>query len=140
MTTSLLLTKTAQDNNLVNQSIKEAFITACENLDISAIEKLITEEDHFEERGKWSFLSKYKSRFDNIRDKHGIQELFRGTGSCGNCYKGQQVVSFRDVKNDTYFGFLFREENNVVVDIWECNWFDGFFRSGLPGQNPPLLQ
>lgn len=140
MTTSLLLTKTAQDDTLVNLSIKEAFIVACEKLDILAIEKLITEEDNFEDKGKWSFLNKYKGRFDNIRDKHGVQELFRGTGSCGNCYKGQQVISFRDVKNDIYFGFLFREENNVVVDIWECNWFDGFFRSLITSQNLPHLQ
>ena len=55
MTPTLLLTKTAQDNNLVNQSIKEAFIAACEKLDISSIEKLINEEDNFEDKGKWSF-------------------------------------------------------------------------------------
>jgi len=140
MTTSLLLTKTAQDDTLVNQSIKEAFIVACEKLDISAIEKLITEADNFEEKGKWSFLSKYKSRFDDIRNKHGVQELFKGTGSCRICYKGQQVVSFRDKKNDIYFGFLFREENNVVVDIWECNSSDGFSRSLIPSQNKPHLQ
>ena len=111
MTPTLLLTKTAQNNNLANQSIKEAFITACEKLDISSIEKLINEEDNFEDKGKWSFLSKYKSRFNNIREKHGVQQLFRGTGNCGNCYKGRQVTSFRDEKGDIYFGFLFREEN-----------------------------
>lgn len=140
MSQALFLTKKSQADFNFNQSIKEAFISACEKLDISAIEKLIEEEDNFEDRDKWSFLGKYKARFDNIRNKHGVKELFRGKGNCGNCYKGKEVVSFRDSKNDIYFGFLFREENNTIVDIWECNNFDDFFRSRLQSQNPPHLQ
>ena len=140
MATSLLLTIMAQTDFLVNSNIKREFITACEKLDIIAIEQLLTEGDYFEDKGKWNFLAKYKVRFDNIINKHGVKRLFSGIGICGNCYKGQEVVSFRDVKNDVYFGFLFREENNVIVDIWECNQFDDFFRSALKSQNKPSLR
>ena len=140
MSITLLLSKTAQADVSLNFSIKDLFILACEKLDITAIEQLLTEGDYFEDKGKWNFLAKYKVRFDNIINKHGVKRLFSGIGICGNCYKGQEVVSFRDVKNDVYFGFLFREENNVIVDIWECNQFDDFFRSALKSQNKPHLQ
>lgn len=140
MTNTLTLTKSAQLDIVINSSIKEAFITACEKLDITAIEKVLTEDDLFENKNKWEFLAKYKARFDKIKHEKGITKLISGDAKCGNCYLGKNVVSFTDTDNKIYFGFLFREEDGVIVDIWECNWFDGFFRSAIPSQNKPHLK
>ena len=44
----ITLTKTAQTDHTINKSIREDFIIACEKLDISSIEALISEENYFE--------------------------------------------------------------------------------------------
>ncbi len=104
---------------------KHQIIKAFENLNIKALEQLMSEHDNFEKKDKWNFLSKYKNVFQHFKNK-GFERLTSGAFSCNTCYKGTEVASFGDETGNILFGMAIKEENGMVVDMFECTSFGEF--------------
>lgn len=113
---------TEKANEVVN-----AFIDACCKMDPSVLEPFMNEEDVFEDKEKWEFLTHFRNKLWNINDVPG-EKLYVKLGKClgCKCYTDLHAHEFYDNKGEFYFAYMIEEDESGVVDIYECHMSSGF--------------
>lgn len=130
----LLKTSIVYRQTISKRDLQEELTVCFEQLDFNKLKILIEEEALFEEQSKRLFLEKYKKVFSYIKSKQQVNILYRGKSTCNFCQKGSEVISFSNEQGGIHFGIRFHYECGVLLDILECNSFEGFFRSLIPSQ------
>lgn len=124
--TELIKLKVKQESSVGEKAlkIKGAFLKACKELDASVFEKLIEEDQYFQELDKYRFLQSLKDEFNTCKQK-GFREITMIKGACKGCHLGNQVHQFYTNKTTPSFAYIIHEEENEIIDIFMCNWSSG---------------
>ena len=107
--------------------IINSFIDACTKLDTTIIEKLLDEDQYFEEKNKWAFLAFLKGQFDFAKAK-GFDRTILKYGRCGMCVSGHNTYEFFGEDGKIRFAYLIEKENGQIKDIYNCNASSGWFK------------
>jgi|CXWL01.1.fsa_nt_gi hypothetical protein len=112
----------------------ECFVKACTNLDVAIFEPLMHEDDVFEDKDKYRFLSSLKILFEEYRNENTVSfKVYALNDVCNGCKLGKPVKSFKifAMKKDPItqerlfcrgqFAFLIELENGILNDIYRCN-------------------
>ncbi|WP_036153886.1 hypothetical protein [Maribacter forsetii] len=109
------------------RTIINSFINACVKLDTTVIEKLLNEDQYFEEKDKWSFLAFLKGQFDFAKEK-GFDKTILKYGRCGMCVSGHSTYEFFGDDGNIRFAYIIEKENDKIKDIYNCNASSGWFK------------
>ncbi|TDT41962.1 hypothetical protein CLV90_3195 [Maribacter spongiicola] len=107
--------------------ITDKFIESCTKLDASIFESLIDEDQYFENKDKYEFLSFLKAQFDHAK-KIGLDKTIVGYGSCGACQVGCRTHEFFGADGKIRFAYLINQKDGEVKDIFNCNASSGWFK------------
>lgn len=107
------------------KSKKEQIITAFENLDADALEKLLDDNITYQDVPKKLFVDRYREYFQNfIEDEEVICDFKAYPGKCNGCSKGIKGYSFVNSQDTCYAELLFIEGDDDFLDIYSCSDFD----------------
>lgn len=104
--------------------VVDAFIDACCRLEPSIFEPYMNEEDVFEDKDKWRFMTDFRDRLWKIDPQH-TERLQVRLGNCKGCQCGAETHEFFDDKGRFYFAYLIEKEDGQVKDIYYCFWSSG---------------
>lgn len=125
------LTTTQKFWDKANQSsdlVIHQFVEGCKKLDASIIEKVINEDDVFENKSKYKFLADLKRLFDHIKGNKGHLKVTVSDDSCQGCSFGKpiKVFSVKEIRsgiNVCQFAFVIDLKYEILKDIYQCNLF-----------------
>ena len=109
-----------------SKEVVDKFIESCMHLDASIFEPYMQEEDVFETKEKYRFLSDLKALFDKGRMLAGIDfKVNIEDRNCRGCTLGGIVKHFEVVNNKSHnyigsFGFLIDAEDGILRNIYRC--------------------
>ena len=127
LTTSESFQKEAPSN--YSEKIVDAFTESCKALDASIFEPFMEEENVFQNKNKYLFLASIKTLFDEFKnDKPVSIDIVVNEGICKGCKYGKSVKTFsvkgwNSEKYNDRFAYVIEMENNVLKDIFRCNYF-----------------
>lgn len=115
--------------------IIQAFIEACSHLDAGIFEPFMQEDDCFEDKEKYTFLTSLRNKFKQHRDRLGKNFVCSIEDTvCQGCSYGKSVKSFYFYSSDEEksntrgtaklskgFGYVLDIQNDLLIDIYECN-------------------
>jgi hypothetical protein len=118
-----------------SETIITAFIEACSKLNAGIFEPFMNEDDCFEDKGKYEFLSALQKKLKHHRKRVGNTFIVSVEDTvCNGCSYGKPVKSFYfyssdEEKNSTKgtakfskgFGYLIDIQDGILKDIYECN-------------------
>ena len=110
-------------------TVIEQFIEGCKKLDAGIIEKVIDEDDVFENKSKYEFLANLKELFGIIKSKKTDQlNVIATDDHCKGCSFGKPVKIFSvytsgSTKPFWDFAFVIEIDKGVLKDIYQCNLF-----------------
>ncbi|MBK9635391.1 MAG: hypothetical protein IPO64_13095 [Bacteroidetes bacterium] len=102
-------------------SQKEAIIYFIAHLDIEMVSAFLDDNKTYQDFPKYLFISKLIDVFESFK-KSGSSRLSIYKGACDTCNKGCEGATFID-KFGSYFDLIFEMENEVVLDIYQCESF-----------------
>ena len=131
VTQHLTTTKKFFDNKNQERTatVLNQFIEGCKKLDAGIIEKIIGEDDVFENKSKYQFLSDLKGLFDAIRSKSSNQfTVTVSNNHCKGCSFGRPIKIFsvyeiESITSMREFAFVIEVEKGILKDIYQCNLF-----------------
>ena len=107
------------------------FVESCLNLDASIFEPYMQEDDVFEDKEKYLFLTELHGLFENFREDtlDDFNVTLKET-ICKGCAKGKPVKHFEVYKKESNiyvddFSFLIDVERGILKDIYRCYDFVG---------------
>ena len=112
-----------------SELIISQFIEGCKKLDAGIIEKVVDEDDIFENKSKYKFLTDIKELFDSFKFKKSGQLNVAVTDNhCQGCSFGKPIKIFSVYEIERInpmreFAFVIIEENGILKDIYQCNLF-----------------
>lgn len=114
-----------------SQNIIDKFIESCLKLDASIFEPYMNEDDVFEDKEKYIFLSQMHSMFSEFaRDTLDDFKVEVINTVCKGCVKGEPAKHFKVTNNATKkpldeFAFMIEVEKGILKDIYRCYEYDG---------------
>lgn len=113
-----------------SNEIVDAFINACCRLDPSLFEPYMDEEDVFEDKDKWEFMTDFRNKLWNLENVPG-EKLYVQLGRClgCKCSTKDETHEFYDINGKFYFAYLFEKKDGDVTDIYECYISSGYRNS-----------
>lgn len=105
--------------------IVDAFINACVRMDPSIFEPLMHEDQLFEDKTKWVFMTDLRNKLWS-KSLENSNKLSVRTGQCEGCSCGQETLEFYDEKGKFHFAYLIEKEKGEVKDIFECFMSSGW--------------
>ena len=113
--------------NVKNElDVKQKFIEACENLDASIFEPLISEQDYFEDLDKYRFLEKLRNIVNSVKLR-GVLDTKLVMSHCSGCELGHATYEFHS-KEGFEFSYLIMEKDGEVTDIFQCYQSEGLWK------------
>lgn len=117
-----------------SNELVECFVKACTNLDAAIFEPLMQEDDVFEDKDKYRFLSSLKILFEEYRNENTVSfQVYVLNDVCNGCNLGKPVKSFKVFALKKHpitqehifcrgqFAFLIEFENGILNDIYRCH-------------------
>ena len=102
-----------KENNNYSKLVIDKFIESCMHLDASIFEPFMAEDDVFQDKEKYKFLSHLKMLFQNCRNLTTNDFHVNFTREvCRGCQTGKPVL-----------GFLIDLENGILKDIFKCQMY-----------------
>jgi len=120
----------AKQNKLESEEVVNKFLESFILLDVSVFEPYMSEEDIFENMGKYEFLHQIQSTFEDLRSKTNEDFWVTNvTTTCGACSWGKRVEHFKIYNNKTKklmneIGYLIDVRGGILFDIYLCNFFE----------------
>lgn len=103
---------------------KDLIISAFENLDASALDNLLNDNQTYQDVSKLLFVERYREYFQNlIEDESVICDFKAFSGKCEGCSKGKTGYSFVNSEGICFGEFVFVEDENDFSDIYVCHNF-----------------
>jgi hypothetical protein len=109
-----------------SELVIKQFIEGCTKLDAGIIEKVIDEEDIFENKSKYLFLADMKELFDSFQNQQRTEIRISVIDSqCQGCSFGRpiKIFSVRGFGLTRQFAFMIYVEKGILKDIYQCNFF-----------------
>ena len=115
----------AKKNSKQSLTLEDRFIECCLTLNASAFEPYMSEDDVFENKDKYLFLSELKRLFQPYHSNTKAYAVRKEEISCLGCSYGKRVVRFIvssvSEKMDVFeFGFVIYIDKEILKDIYRC--------------------
>ncbi len=123
-TTEKILPAPVEQTRSVSLSHQQQLMEAFRTMNIAVFEELLSEELTYNDENKWKFLAGLKSQFEEFKSA-GDTELIACEGNCKGCRL--EMKGFRFTGNDSgkKVEFVFEENENAVIDLFRCQFFQG---------------
>lgn len=106
------------------KSPKEALLYYIKYFDIEMIQLILDDNRTYQDFPKYLFIQKLGNAFDRFI-RSGDEHLLTYYGTCSSdmCSFGCKGVRFIGNHSGLYMDLVFKEENEVILDIYECHQF-----------------
>lgn len=106
-------------------SKKRLILTAFENLDADALERLLDDGKTYQDVPKKLFVQRYREYFRNLTvDDEVICDFKAYPGKCEGCSKGKTGYSFVNSQDTCLAELVFVESDDDFLDIYVCSNFN----------------
>ncbi len=129
---SFLKKNDKKTGSLKSSGFSDAFISACQNMDIVALSDLFNDDAIINDQTKWEFLSTVRDTFTDFRS-NGNETLNFEFRKCCFCTKsrGKQVYFFSGKGAYDFIAFYFDKTETDLKNITICNEPSGTIRSAV---------